>query len=177
MPLLVRYVLREYLKVLGLVFGSLLTIYFFIDLFDKVQRFLKLQAPMGLILKYSLLQLPTTIFFLMPVTILLSTLLTLGSLSKYREILAMKSSGVNLFRTMTPLFVIPFGISLFLLSSNLSLVPYTVERAKVIKASLIEHKPMRTVFRQDKLWLRQDPQTLMNIGLFDPAQGDRKSVV
>jgi len=171
MPLLIRYIIREYLKIFGLVFGSLLILYFFIDLFDKVQRFLKFQASLGLILTYSLLQLPTTIFFLMPVTVLLSTLLTLGSLSKHREILAMKSCGVNLFSAIAPLFLIPFGISLFLLSSNLSFIPYTVERTKIIKASLIEHKPMKTVFRQDRLWLKQDPRTMMNIGLFDSVQG------
>jgi lipopolysaccharide export system permease protein len=169
--LLTRYILREYLKIFGLVFGSLLTLYFFIDLFDKIQRFLKLQVPMDLIIEYSLLQLPTTIFFLMPVTILLCSLLTLGSFSKHHEILAMKSCGVNLFSVVTPLLAIPFGISLFLLSSNLSFIPFTVERTKALKASLIEHKPMKTVFRQDKLWLRQDPQTIMNIGLFDPGPG------
>src|SRR6266436_10186572 len=106
MPLLVRYVLREYLKIFGLIFGSLLILYFFIDVFDKVQRFLKLQASLGIILTYSLLQLPTMIFFLMPITVLLCTLLTLGSLSKHREILAMKSCGVNLFWAITPLLVI-----------------------------------------------------------------------
>jgi len=170
--LLARYILREYLKILGLVFGSLLTVSFFIDLLNKFQRFLKLQVPMGLIIEYSLLQLPTMIFFLMPITILLCTLLTLGSLSKHHEILAMKSCGVNLFSViMIPLLAIPSGISLFLLSSNLSLIPYTVERTKELKASLIDHKPLKTVFRQDKLWLRQDPQTIMNIGLFDTGLG------
>jgi len=126
---------------------------------------------MGLIIEYSLMQLPTMVFFLMPVTILLCTLLTLGSLSRHHEILAMKSCGVNLFSVMIPLLAIPFGISLFLLSSNLSLIPFTVERTKELKAFLIDHKPLKTVFRQDKLWLRQDPQTFMNIGLFDSTQG------
>jgi lipopolysaccharide export system permease protein len=159
------------MKIFGLIFGSLLLVYFFIDIFDKVQRFLKLQASLGIILTYSLLQLPTMIFFLMPITVLLATLLTLGSLSKHREILAMKSCGVNLFSVISPLLAIPFAISLFLLSSNLSFIPFTVERTKTIKASLIDHKPVKTVFRQDKLWLKQDPQTIMNIGLFDSVQG------
>jgi lipopolysaccharide export system permease protein len=171
MPLLVRYVLREYLKIFGLVFGSLLTLYLFIDVFEKIQRFMKFQTSMGLILTYSLLQLPTMIFFLMPVTVLLATLLTLGSLSRHCEILAIKSCGVNIFSAIAPLFAVPFVISLFLLSSNLSLIPFTVERTKAIRASLIEHKPLQTVFRQDKLWLKKDPQTIMNIGLFDSAQG------
>ena len=39
-----------------------------------------------------------------------------------------------------------------------------------MKASLIEHKQIQTAFKQNKFWLRQDPRTLMNIGLFDVNQ-------
>src|SRR5438477_12153257 len=122
MPILVRYVLREFLKIFGLVFGSLLTLYLFIDVFEKIQRFMKFQTSMGLILTYSLLQLPTMIFFLLPVTVLLAILLTLGSLSRHCEILAIKSCGINIFWAIAPLFAVPFVISLFLLSSKLPLI-------------------------------------------------------
>ena len=44
MSILFRYMLREYVKIFGMCFAGLMTIYLVIDFFEKVRRFLRYDA-------------------------------------------------------------------------------------------------------------------------------------
>jgi len=92
-----RYVIREYLKIFSLSLSSLILIYIVVLFFQKVDIFIKHQAPFFLIFQYLICKIPEVIFqWTLPYSVLLSTLLTLGALSRHNEITAMKAGGVSL---------------------------------------------------------------------------------
>ncbi|MDO9125096.1 MAG: LptF/LptG family permease, partial [Deltaproteobacteria bacterium] len=94
-----RYVIREYLKVFVLSLSGLILIYVVVLFFQKVDIFIKHQAPFLLIFEYLLYKIPEVIFqWTLPYAVLLSILLTLGTLSRHSEITAMKAGGVSLYR-------------------------------------------------------------------------------
>jgi lipopolysaccharide export system permease protein len=108
-----RYVIREYLKIFSLSLSSLLLIYVIVLFFQKVELFVKHNAPFYLIFLYFLYKIPEVIFqWTLPYGVLLATLLTLGTLSRHSEITAMKAGGVSLYRITFPLFFIVLFISL-----------------------------------------------------------------
>ena len=76
-------------------------------------------------IQYTLLKLPSSIFQLMPIIILIGSLLGLGLLSKNRELIVLLSSGLSLQR---------LGISVF--SSGLILCFFTVSLGEYISPSM-----------------------------------------
>ena len=72
MPILFRYLLREYGKIFTMCFSGLMTIYLVIDFFEKVRRFLRYDANWLDVLTYFLLKAPAISFQIAPLAILMA---------------------------------------------------------------------------------------------------------
>ena len=59
----------------------------------------------------------------LPLAVLLSSIMTFGNLGENNELVAIKSSGISLIRTLLPLFFISILISIFAFYSNNNFVP------------------------------------------------------
>ena len=173
MSIISRYILKEYLKIFSIVLAALVLVFLSIEFFQKMRRFAELHAEFIWIFQYFLYRLPRIIFDIVPLTILLSTLLTLGGLSKNNEIIALKSCGVGILQLATPLLLFGAAVSLFLYFLNGSLIPSSFKKARNIQEVHIEKRDASDNFIQNKVWLRLDSRTLLNIELVDP---DKKSM-
>src|SRR5688572_29495427 len=118
----------------------------------------------------------------LPLTILLSSLMTFGSLGEHYELAALKSSGLSLFRIMRPLiiFVILTSAAAFFFSNNV--LPYATLKEKSLLHDLTKIKPSisikegafyndinRYVIRVEKKDI--DGKTLHDIMIYDHSQG------
>lgn len=76
-----------------------------------------------------------------PISILLSSIMTFGALSENNELLAFKTTGVSLMRIMTPLAIIVAGISVgaFFFANNV--VPQANLKFRSLLYSIKEQKP------------------------------------
>jgi len=165
-----RYVIREYLKIFSLSLSSLILIYIIVLFFQKIDLFIKHQAPFPLIILYLLYKIPDVIFqWTLPYAILLSTLLTLGMLSRHNELTAMKAGGVSLYRITFPLFIIAFLASLCSFIGNEYLVPLTNQKTQHLLSVRVRREQPASFFKNYKIWYRSD-QRIFNIQLLDPKE-------
>ena len=65
----------------------------------------------------------------LPISILLSSIMTYGNLSEHNELTAIKSSGISLLRIIQPIFLIVIGLSILAFYFNNSVLPYANLRA------------------------------------------------
>ncbi len=133
MRILDRYLARNLLTVY---LGALLTfvsLYLIVDLFANSDEWLQARMPASLIIDYYLNLIPEVFIIIGPVALLLATLFGLGTLAKNNELTAIKASGINLYRTILPLLVLSFFISLFTLFVNEVIVPPATHRADELK--------------------------------------------
>jgi LPS export ABC transporter permease LptG/LPS export ABC transporter permease LptF len=108
--LLDLYIVRRYLSVFLLAFFSLIGIFYiatFIDLADKLFRG---STTTGMLLRYFYFQTPQYVYFIVPLAALLSTLVTVGVLTKNSELIVMRACGISLYRSALPLLL--FGVLL-----------------------------------------------------------------
>ncbi len=77
----------------------------------------------------------------LPLAILLSSIMTFGNLGENNELVAIKSSGVSLVRTLLPLFFISLLISLFAFYSNNNFVPKANLKALSLLYDIKKKKP------------------------------------
>jgi lipopolysaccharide export system permease protein len=166
---LLRYILREYLKILSLCLGMLLLVYLTIDFFGKIGRFVQEDAAFSTIVLYFVLKIPKMIFDIAPIGILIATLVVLGLLSRYNEIVAMKSTGITLLYATSPILFVAFVLSLILGAGNLSLIPLTKRKADFVRDVRIKKKDEQTYFGQSHFWIRDGRHTFVNIRLLDPV--------
>ncbi|MBC8127647.1 MAG: LptF/LptG family permease [Gloeobacteraceae cyanobacterium ES-bin-144] len=113
-----RYITRQFLAIFGICFIALFTIWLLMDLTDKIGEFKNSQGVLWTIGVFYLGRAPSIILMLLPYSLLLSLLYSLGKLSSNHEIIAMIQSGRGVVRITLPLMVT--GILCTLLSMGLN---------------------------------------------------------
>jgi LPS export ABC transporter permease LptG/LPS export ABC transporter permease LptF len=103
--LLDRYVSRQYLRIFGVSFISLVGLFYistFIDLADKLFRG---SATSGMLLRYFYWTTPQYVYYIIPLAGLVATLVTLGLLTKNSELIVMRACGISLYRSALPILL------------------------------------------------------------------------
>lgn len=175
MTVLSRYIAATFLKLLALTVSSFVAIYLIIDFLEKIRRFSRADSNPEYIVIFFLYKIPAIINQIMPLAILMSTLLTLGILSRSSEIVAMQSCGISLKRIAKPLLVIAFVLSIFTFFSNEAIIPNTSQQLKYIDEVLIQGKNPSTFFRLNNIWYR-DKNYILQARLFIPTTWTLKGV-
>jgi len=167
LSILSRYVSREFIIVFLLAIGGFNVIYLVIDFFESIGKFLEHGAPLGLALSYYFLKIPQITFQTLPLAVLLSTLVTLGLLSRNSEITAMKASGISLYRITRPIFLISLAIAFVTFFGNEYLTPYAHRESEYIMDVKVKGHDPGISFKNLKLWYRED-DSIYNFQAFDP---------
>ncbi len=163
MPILFRYLLREYAKIFTMCFSGLMTIYLVIDFFEKVRRFLRYDASWLDVLTYFFLKTPAISFQIAPLAILMATLLTFGLLSRGHEITAMRSCGISLLWITSPFLVFSAGITLVLLLFSSTIIPLAASKSEEIRTTRIEKKLPAAAVILKQPWTRVGADGLMHV--------------
>lgn len=167
MSILTRYILREFLRNLGLALSAFVLLFLIGDFIEKVDDYIEFKAAAWDVVALILYQLPKVLFLMTPVAVLLATLLTLGGLSRNSEVLAMKASGIPLHRVVMPMFLVAAGLSAVIFWANESVIPRCNARAEYIRHVKIEKKPAAPELKHNKLWFRGPHGEIVNLGLVE----------
>jgi len=95
MSLLLRYLFKEYVKILVLFLLLFLFFFVVIDFFEKLPSFLKKGVPFSYFLEYLFWKAPSSLYQIYPYSVVLSALFSLFFLSRSRELLALISLGIT----------------------------------------------------------------------------------
>lgn len=99
------YVSREYLRVFLLGVVGLLGIFYISTFIDLVDKLFRGEATSAMLLRYFYFRTPQFVYYVIPMGVLVSTLVTVGVMSKNSELLVMRACGVSLYRSALPLLV------------------------------------------------------------------------
>ena len=141
MKILQKYLLNEFLKYFAATIISLIFFYITIDFISNIGAFTKHSPEFQYIIIYYLYKLPEIIYRVLPLSILLSTLLSISAFNKNNEITAVKSSGLSMLKFFAPLIALGLVISAasFLLS-NFIAVRTNVLRRVVMQRDINKNK-------------------------------------
>lgn len=114
MKLLTRYLAREIYASIALVFAALLMLFSFLDLIHELSVMGHGDYHLGYVLLFVLLTVPSHIYDLFPVAILIGTIFALVQMAANSELVVYRSSGASLRQMVGALFKI--GLPLVLLS-------------------------------------------------------------
>ncbi|MEO0080044.1 MAG: LptF/LptG family permease, partial [candidate division WOR-3 bacterium] len=97
-----RHLLRELVRFALLALFSVVVIYLLIDLFEELAYFTSRKVSLLVLLRYYLYSLPSAVSLLYPVSLLLAVFVVYGQMTRNRELHALQSAGVRLYRLFVP---------------------------------------------------------------------------
>lgn len=141
MKILDRYLLKTFLTT----FTTVFVILFFIFILQTVWLFIAELAGKDLdlimVCKFLLFAMPRIIPLVLPLSVLLSSIMTFGSLAENYEFAAMKSAGISLQRAMKSLtiFILFLSIIAFIFANNV--IPYAEYKFINFRKNIAQLKP------------------------------------
>ena len=166
MKILDKYILKEFLKFLGITCISLIILFLIVDFFEKNRMFLSNHATAKQMASYFLFSIPMIISYMLPPAVLLATLFTYSSLSKFSEIIAMKANGISLYRISIPPLIIAVLISIFSFFFNELITPVAIQKTEHIIHVDVQKKKTLGFFKQNEIWYHSE-NAIYNFKMFD----------
>ena len=134
------YILSQFLVILFLSIVGFLSIFLVVDLIENLDRFMDNNVPKNIILEYYVYSLPYFLSIGLPMSVLISTVLSLGNLVKRNEWTAMKASGISIYRVAIPLILSGFVLSGFSFLLDNKLVSHGNEKRFDIDRDYVKRK-------------------------------------
>ncbi len=118
-----RYIIRQFAGIFGICLAALVAIWLLMDLTDKIGDFRESRHLLRTLALVYATRSPAVLLLLLPYSLLLSLLYSLGKLSGSREIIAMIQGGRSVIRLTLPLIIAGVLFSLLCLGLNYQWAP------------------------------------------------------
>jgi lipopolysaccharide export system permease protein len=129
MRLLDRYVIRNFVQVYFYCIAGFTSIWLIFDISDNISTLLDERVGLSLAVQYYATQVPQVFIILLPVSLLLALLFSLGRMSRANEIVSMLTAGVSLPRILLPLI----GIGLLTVGAEMALNYSLAPHAELVR--------------------------------------------
>jgi lipopolysaccharide export system permease protein len=156
MRIISHYISKQFLKMTLLCLGIFVFIFLLVDVMGKLYDFNAAGVAPNLIIWHFLYSLPMIIKQTIPVAILMGTQLTFGFFSKNNQLIAFKSSGINMVRLSFPIILLALASAVFLLILGEIVVPFTQARSLAIWNVHVRKMEPRAVLLHERIWFKGD---------------------
>ena len=134
------YLFKQFLVILIMAIMGFLSIFLIVDLIENLDRFMDNNVPKKIVMEYYIYTIPYFLSIGLPMSVLISTVLSLGYLVKRNEWTAMKASGISIYRVAMPLIFLGLIISGFSFFLDNKLVSYGNEKRFDIDRDYVKRK-------------------------------------
>jgi lipopolysaccharide export system permease protein len=155
MRLLDQYISRKFLFNLVFALAAFIIIYVTVDLVEGLSDYIDKKVPAMVIASYYFYYVPFIVVLTMPVAMLLASMFSVGQLSKYNELTAMKAAGQSLYRLLLPLLTIGLLVSGAMIVFAEKVVPVANQRKAEVKHQYIERVPQNLPGRLSNLYFQE----------------------
>jgi len=119
------------------------------------------------VLSYFRYLVPLMVYQLAPLATLVATLVTLAILAKNNEVIALKASGISLYRLVMPLLFAGCLVAAGMFLLDDTILPYANQRQDALRNE-IKGRPAQTYFQPAQQWIFGENGKIYNYELFDP---------
>ncbi|MFQ5511747.1 MAG: LPS export ABC transporter permease LptG [Candidatus Krumholzibacteriia bacterium] len=144
-----RYLFRQFVRIFLISVLSFTVIYITIDTFEEIDNFIDHDASIVNIVRYYIYSVPFMLTYIIPVSMLLGTIFSVGIMARRNELTAFIASGVSLMRIARPIFVVAVLVTVTTVFFNDLVVTNATRRRKEIKQHDIEGRARSNPFLRE----------------------------
>jgi LPS export ABC transporter permease LptG len=144
--------MREYATNFSIVLFSFSLLFLIFTFFELIGPIFRNRTPLVTVGEYLINLIPFILYNVTPLCALVAVLVTFGAFNRTSELTAMKTSGISLYRIITPVLVVTVLISVGLFAFDESYLPSANRRQEAL-LSIIKDKPAQTFSHPDRQWI------------------------
>jgi LPS export ABC transporter permease LptG/LPS export ABC transporter permease LptF len=171
-----EYVVREFFGVFLLVMTGFVMLLLVFTFFEKIGDILRNHIALSMVGEYLVNLTPSMIYQITPLAVLIAVLVTFGVLNRNSEIVAMKATGISLYRLVVPIVSIAgiLAVGLFLFAQFY--MPQANRRQEALH-NIIKGRPPQTVLHPEQNWIfgqshHGEPGHIFYYQFFDPERNE-----
>ena len=171
-----EYVVREFLNTFFLVLSSFVMLMLVFTFFELVGDILRNRIPLSTVGAYLVNLAPSMLYQIAPLAVLIAVLVTFGVLNRNSELIAMKATGISLYRLVVPIVTIAGALSVSLFLFDEFYLPQANRRQEALR-STIKGRPPQTFLHPEQKWIfgqphAGEPGRIFYYQFFDPDRNE-----
>ena len=135
-----QYIIRQFISILCFSIFGFLSVFVIVDLIENLDRFIDNNVPTGIVVQYYVYSLPYFISISLPMSMLISTIFSVGNIVKKNEWTAIKASGISIYRLSIPLLSLGLVMSVLSFFMDNKLVSFGNEKRFEIDRDYVKRK-------------------------------------
>lgn len=151
-----EYVIRQFLNIFFLVLASFVLLMLVFTFFELVGDIIRNHIPLTTVGAYLINLTPSMLYQIAPLAILIAVLVTFGVLNRNSEIIAMKATGISLYRLVIPVVSIAAILSVSLFLFDEFYLPQANRKQEALR-SIIKGRPPQTFLHPEQKWIFGQP--------------------
>ncbi|MGA8041275.1 MAG: LPS export ABC transporter permease LptG [Terracidiphilus sp.] len=152
------YVIREFLGTFLLVLSSFVLLMLVFTFFELVGDILRNHIQLATVGAYLINLTPSMLYQIAPLAVLIGVLVTFGVLNRNSEIIAMKATGISLYRLVVPIISIASILAVSLYLFDEFYLPQANRRQEALR-NTIKGRPPQTFLHPEQTWIFGESHT------------------
>lgn len=171
-----RYVVREFLNIFFLVLAVFVMLMLIFTFFELVSDILRNHIPLSTVGDYLLNLTPNMLYQISPLAVLIAVLVTFGVLNRNSELIAMKATGISLYRLIVPIVSIAAILAVALFLFDEFYLPQANRKQEALR-NIIKGRPPQTFLHPEQKWIfgqshPGEPERIFYYQFFDPDRNE-----
>ena len=147
-----RYVVREFLNIFFLVLAAFVMLMLIFTFFELVGDILRNRIPLFTVGDYLINLTPNMLYQISPLAVLIAVLVTFGVLNRNSELIAMKATGISLYRLIVPIVSIAAILAVTLFLFDEFYLPQANRKQEALR-NIIKGRPPQTFLHPEQKWI------------------------
>lgn len=169
-----EYVLREFLKMFSLILAGFVLMMLVFTFFELIGDILRNHPSLMTVGDYLVNLAPSMIYQITPLSVLIGVLVTFGLLNRSSELIAMKATGISIYRLVIPVLVVSAILACALFAFDQYYLPQANRRQEALR-NIIKGRPAQTTLNPDQKWIfgqhhADEPDHIFYYQFFDRDQ-------
>ena len=168
-----EYIVREFATLFVLVLAGFVLLLIVFTFFDLLGDILRNHVALAIVGEYLLNLTPSMLYLTAPLAVLIAVLVTFSVLNRNSEIIAMKATGISLYRLVIPVVSLAACLAVCLFLFDQYYLPQANRRQESLR-NVIKGRPPQTYFNPEEHWifgpraLPGEPGCIFYYEFFDP---------
>jgi LPS export ABC transporter permease LptG/LPS export ABC transporter permease LptF len=168
-----EYILREFVAMFALVLAGFVLLMIVFTFFDLVGDILRNHIALSIVGEYLLNLTPSMIYLIAPLAVLIAALVTFGVMNRNSEIIAIKATGISLYRLIIPIVAVSMALAVALFLFDQYYLPQANRTQEALR-NVIKGRPTQTYLNPRQKWmmgqkpLPGEPGRIYYYEFFDP---------
>jgi LPS export ABC transporter permease LptG len=150
---------------------SLLGIFYISTFMDLADKLFRGSATSAMLLRYFYFETPQYVYYIIPMSALVATLVTIGLMTKNSELVVMRACGISLYRTALPLLLFSLAGSAVLFGLQERVIAFSNREADRLNR-VIRGLPPQSLGALDRRWLVAENGDVYHYDFFDSKKNE-----